>query len=71
VGLEEESPSVAYPSDQQPNPDRVLREGMVLVAEVYAGEVGAGDGVKLGDELLLTDDGPVVLAPYPFEPRLL
>jgi Xaa-Pro aminopeptidase len=71
IGLEEESPSVAYPGDQQPNPDRVLEEGMALVIEVYAGEVGGRHGVKLGDEVVLASDGPRNLAPYPFSAALL
>jgi Xaa-Pro aminopeptidase len=71
VGLEEESPSVCYPMDRQMNPDRVIREDMALVVELYAGEVGADHGVKLGDEVLVTADGVRVLAPYPFSPALL
>jgi Xaa-Pro aminopeptidase len=70
IGLEEESPSICYPGDAQWNPDVVIEPGMTLVAELYAGEVGARDGVKLGDELLVTDDGVEVLAPYPFDARL-
>jgi Xaa-Pro aminopeptidase len=49
----------------------VLEEGMALVVEVYAGEVGARDGVKLGDQVLVTADGPRILAPYPFGDVLL
>jgi Xaa-Pro aminopeptidase len=71
IGLEEESPSVAYPGDPQPNPDRVLEEGMALVIEVYAGEVDGRHGVKLGDQVVLTSDGPRNLAPYPFCAALL
>lgn len=71
AGLEEESPSVAYPQDPQPNPDRALEENMVLVVELYVGEVGGRDGVKLGDEVLVTADGAEVLAPYPFCDALL
>jgi len=71
IGLEEESPSVAYPMDPQPNPERVLREDMALVVELYAGEVGGRDGVKLGDQVLVTSDGVRVLAPYPFCDALL
>ena len=71
IGLEEESPSVAYPGDPQPNTDRVLEEGMALVVEIYAGEVGGPDGVKLGDEIVLTADGPKDLAPYPYCAALL
>jgi Xaa-Pro aminopeptidase len=66
VGLEEESPSVCYPFDRQWNADRVIREDMVLVVELYAGAVGAPHGVKLGDVTLVTADGLEVLAPYPF-----
>jgi Xaa-Pro aminopeptidase len=66
LGLEEEGPSVAYPGDPQPNPDRVIEPGMVLCVELYAGEVGARDGVKLGDVVVTTDDGLRVVAPYPF-----
>ncbi len=66
VGLEEESPSVAYPDDPQPNGDRVLRENMALVVELYCGEVGGRDGVKLGDQVLVTSKGVKVLVPYPY-----
>jgi len=71
AGLEEESPSVCYPVDRQSNPDRALREDMVLVAEVYVGEVGERDGVKLGDEVHVTRNGARVLAPYPYCDALL
>ncbi len=65
AGLEEESPSVAYPEDPQPNGERVLEENMVLVVELYCGEVGARDGVKLGDQVLVTSEGVEDLVPYP------
>jgi Xaa-Pro dipeptidase len=71
IGLEEESPSVAYPEDTQPNGDRVIAENMVLVAELYCGEVGASDGVKLGDQLVVTADGVRDLVPYPYCESLL
>jgi Xaa-Pro aminopeptidase len=71
IGLEEESPSVAHPVDPQPNPNRVILEGMALVVELYCGEVGGHDGVKLGDEVLVTRDGLRVLAPYRYEDALL
>jgi len=66
IGLEEESPSVAYPGDPQPNGERVLQEGMVLVAELYCGEVGGRDGVKLGDQMIVRSDGAQVLVPFPY-----
>ena len=71
IGLEEENPSLCHPDDVQPNPGTVLEQGTALVVELYAGEIGARDGLKLGDELLVTDEGHRVFAPYPFSERLL
>ena len=71
IGLEEENPSLCHPADEQPNPGTVLEDGTALVVELYAGEVGGRDGVKLGDEVLVTGDGCRVLAPYPYSERLL
>jgi len=71
IGLEEENPSVCHPADVQPNPDTVLEAGMILVVEGYFGEVGADHGVKLGDQLVVTDDGVRTLVPYPWSEPLL
>jgi Xaa-Pro aminopeptidase len=71
IGLEEESPSVLHPIDPQPNPDRVIREDMALVIEIYCGEAGGRDGVKLGDQVLMKADGPNVVVPYPYDDALL
>jgi Xaa-Pro dipeptidase len=62
---------VAYPGDPQPNSDRVLEEDMVLVVEVYTAEVGRRDGVKLGDQIVVSENGPTTLAPYPYCAALL
>jgi Xaa-Pro dipeptidase len=70
IGLEEEGPTVCHPSDPQPTPERVIEKNVALVVELYAGEVGAGHGVKLGDQGVVTSDGFRVLAPYPFEEAL-
>jgi Xaa-Pro aminopeptidase len=71
AGLEDEGPSVAYPEDPQPNGDRILKEHSVICLEAYVGEVGARDGVKLEDQLVLTGSGARVLIPYPYCDRLL
>jgi Xaa-Pro aminopeptidase len=71
LGLEEEGPSVAYPGDQQPNPDRVIEPNMVLAIELYAGEPGGRDGAKLGDVVVVTDAGVRVVSPYPFSEALV
>ncbi len=66
AGLEEESPSVCHPQEVQSDPDREIRQGMVLVVETYTGEVDGSHGVKLGDVVLVTADGAEALAPYPY-----
>jgi hypothetical protein len=43
----------------------MLEADMALVVELYCGEVGAREGVKLGDQVLVTPDGVRDLAPYP------
>ena len=49
----------------------MLKEQSVVCLEAYVGEVGARDGVKLEDQLVLTADGARVLIPYPYCDRLL
>jgi Xaa-Pro aminopeptidase len=71
IGLEEENPSVCHPQDRQSNPDTMIEEGMALVVELYAGEVGSPHGVKLGDQVVVTSDGCKVLCPFPFSTSLL
>jgi hypothetical protein len=44
---------------------------MALVVELYAGEPEGRDGVKLGDQIVVTSDGCRVLCPYPFSTTLL
>jgi Xaa-Pro dipeptidase len=71
IGLEEENPSVCHPQDEQSNADTLIEPGTALVVECYLGEVGAGHGVKLGDEVIVTEDGCRTLVPYPFSEQLL
>ena len=71
IGLEEENPSVCHPQDRQSNADTVIEEDMALVVELYAGEPGGRDGVKLGDQVVVTANGCRVLCPYPFSTTLL
>jgi Xaa-Pro dipeptidase len=71
IGLEEENPSVCHPQDAQSNADTLLEPGTALVVECYLGEVGADHGVKLGDQVVVTEDGCRTLVPYPFSEQLL
>jgi len=44
---------------------------MVLCIESYTGEVGERDGVKLEQQVAVTDDGYDLMSTYPFEEDLL
>jgi Xaa-Pro aminopeptidase len=71
VGLEDESPTIYHPG-QAPNPADVLIEpGMALCFECYVGEVGGMYGVKLEDQVLVTEHGAELLCTYPYDRALL
>ena len=44
---------------------------MTICVEVYCGEKGGREGVKLEDQVLITENGFENLTRYPFEERLL
>lgn len=44
---------------------------MVLCLECYAGKAGAPFGVKLEDQVLVTQDGSELLCTYPYDEKLL
>ena len=73
AGLEDEGPSIFYTEDLAAHDtgDRILQTNMVLCLEAYVGEVGAGFGVKLEDQVLVTEQGAELLCPYPYDARLL
>lgn len=72
VGLCDEYPSIRYPEDVEGHGyDGVLEPGMALCVEAYVGAVGGKDGVKLEDQILITEDGFENLTRYPFEAKLL
>ncbi|MDJ0778577.1 MAG: Xaa-Pro peptidase family protein [Gammaproteobacteria bacterium] len=72
VGLCDEYPSIRYREDYDAHGyDGVVEPGMVLCVEVYCGEKDGHEGVKLEDQVLITEDGYENLTRYPFEERLL
>lgn len=44
---------------------------MVICVESYIGAVGERDGVKLEQQVLVTETGHELLSRYPFDERLL
>lgn len=72
IGVDDESPNIPLPGDPYTEmPEGEFQENMVLAVECYAGKVGAGDGVKLEDEVWVSAGGPVVLSQYPYDSKLL
>ena len=47
--------------------DGVLEPGMTICIESYIGEVGGPDGIKLEEQILITDGAPETLSHTPFE----
>ncbi|MBB4284790.1 M24 family metallopeptidase [Roseospira goensis] len=72
VGLHGETPLVAHKGDFDAySSDGVLEPGMVVSVESYIGEPGAPDGVKLEDEVLITETGAALISRYPYDDTLL
>ena len=51
--------------------DSQVEAGMVLCIESYMGAVGERDGVKLEQQVLVTEDGYEMLSTYPLDASLL
>ena len=48
-----------------------IEPGMVVSVESYIGEKGGQEGVKLEEEVLITERGPKLISRFPFEEDLL
>ncbi|EEE43511.1 M24 family metallopeptidase [Roseibium alexandrii] len=72
VGLCDEYPAVPYPADWASGGyDGVLVPGMVVCVESYVGRHGGHEGVKLEEQLLITETGYERLSTYPYDARLM
>jgi Xaa-Pro dipeptidase len=68
VGVCDEYPAVYYPEDVEiTGYDGVLETNMTICVESYIGEEGGAEGVKLEEQVLVTETGCEVLSRYPFE----
>ena len=71
VGMCDEYPHI-QPVYRGPLPyDDRLQAGMVICIESYMGAVGERDGVKLEQQVIITDDGSELMTEYPFEECLI
>ena len=72
VGMCDEYPRVSHAVDfARSGYDFVLEPGMTLCVESYIGEPGDTQGVKLEEQILITEGAPLLLSTYPFERALL
>ena len=71
LGMADEWPAILHSPEDPEFFDGELETGMVICVESYVGEVGGIEGVKLEDQVLITDSGPITLSRYPFEEDLL
>ena len=71
IGMADEWPVILHSPDHPEFYEGVLEPGMVICVESYVGEIGGIEGVKLEDQVLVTESGPITLSRYPFEESLL
>jgi Xaa-Pro aminopeptidase len=66
VGLADEYPTLPHAWDWTADtPDGVLERGMVLCVESYIGRLGGHEGVKIEEQVLITETGNEQLSTYP------
>jgi Xaa-Pro dipeptidase len=71
VGLVDEWPAIYCDLKDPLLQDGVFAPGMTVCVESYMGEVGGREGVKLEQQVLITQTGHEILSLFPLEPRLL
>ncbi len=72
VGLADEYPSIKYrPDFERAGYDGIIEPGMTLCVESFTGSEGGREGVKLEEQVLVTENGIEVLSRYPFETHLI
>lgn len=72
LGMIGEYPNLPFHTPGVPYPlDDAFEPGMVFCVESYIGSATSGQGVKLEDQLLVTESGVEIMNDYPFEERLL
>jgi len=71
VGMIDEWPNVAWDTNDPAAQDGVLLPGMTVCVESYIGERGGTEGVKLEEQVLITDTGYEIMSRFPLEQALL
>jgi len=72
IGMTGEYPYILYQDDFEAGGyDGVIEPGMVLCVESFVGAADGGEGVKLEQQVHITDSGYELMSQFPFEERLL
>lgn len=72
VGLSGEDPYIAHARDfDEKGYDGTIEPGMTFCIESYIGAKGGTEGVKLEEQVLVTEEGVERLSSYPYEEALL
>ncbi len=72
VRLCDDYPSIYYAEDfDSAGYDGEIQPGMTLCVESYIGEVGGDEGIKLGQQVLITERGVERLSHYHYEKALM
>jgi Xaa-Pro dipeptidase len=71
VGMVDEWPAIYCDPKEPLLQDGIFVPGMTMCIESYIGEVGGREGVKLEQQVLITDTGHETLSQFPFETTLL
>jgi Xaa-Pro dipeptidase len=73
VGMADEYPHVGHIDEftHGMGYDGAFEAGMTMCVESYIGAEGGAEGVKLEQQVLITETGVQLLSPYPFEEELM
>ncbi len=72
IGMTGEYPYILYKDDFDAGGyEGVIEPGMVLCVESFIGAEDGGEGVKLEQQIHITDSGYELMSGFPFEPALL
>ena len=72
IGMGDEWPVIPYPCDwDEEGTDGKFEAGMVICIESFIGSEHGGEGVKLEQQILVTDTGYELMSTVPFESQLL
>ncbi len=71
VGLVDEYPSIAFTDNAEMSSTGSLEAGMTLCVESYIGAEDGAEGVKLEEQVLITETGAARLSTFPYEDALL